>query len=156
MITLRPLEAHEFPAFAAYFIPDYAAEIVANFGITLDRALTQAAQDLAKDLPQGADTPGEDLMAITLTDTPIDTPIGYLFYTTDAATNTAFIKDFHILPPHQSQGFGSAAMAALIDRLKLQGITQLRLRVAASNPAAHRLYSRLGFFPTGTNMAKIL
>ena len=46
MITLRPLHTDEFPAFAAYFVPDYAAEIVANFGIPLARAPTQAAQDL--------------------------------------------------------------------------------------------------------------
>ena len=152
MITLRPLQTHEFAAFAAYFVPDYAAEIVANFGTPLADALAQAAQDLAHDLPQGADTPGETLMCITLG----DQVIGYLFYTTDPATNSAFIKDFHVLPPYQSQGHGTAALAALVAELKPQGITQLRLRVAAKNAAAHRLYTKLGFFPTGINMAKTL
>ncbi len=152
MITLRPLQSHEFPAFAAYFVPDYAAEIVANFGIPLADALVQAQRDLAQDLPQGADTPGEVLMCITLA----DQVIGYLFYATDSATASAFIKDFHVLPPHQSKGHGTAAIAALTALLKPQGITQLRLRVAAKNAAAHRLYTKLGFFPTGINMAKTL
>ena len=152
MITLRPLHTDEFPAFAAYFVPDYAAEIVANFGIPLTDALIQAAQDLALDLPQGPDSPGEILMAITLS----DHLIGYLFYAIDLTSQSAFIKDFHILPPYQSQGHGTAAIAALIALLKPQGITQLRLRVAAKNAAAHRLYTKLGFFPTGINMAKTL
>lgn len=152
MITLRPLEAHEFPAFAAYFVPDYAAEIVANFGIPLADALTQAQQDLAQDLPQGADTVGETLMCIVLA----DRLIGYLFYATDANSQFAFIKDFHVLPPHQGQGHGTAAMTALVGMLKPQGIIQIRLRVAAKNEAAHRLYTKLGFFPTGINMAKTL
>jgi GNAT superfamily N-acetyltransferase len=152
MITLRPLLSHEFPAFAAYFVPDYAAELVANFGIPLADALIQAAQDLAQDLPQGADTPDENLMAITLA----DQLIGYLFYATNPASHSAFIKDFYVLPPYQSQGHGTAALTALAALLKPQGITQLRLRVAAKNDAAHRLYTKLGFFPTGTNMAKTL
>ena len=152
MITLRPLQTHEFAAFAAYFVPDYAAEIVANFRTPLADALAQAAQDLAHDLPQGAATPGETLMCIMLG----DQVIGYLFYTTDPASNSAFIKDFHVLPPHQGQGHGTAALAALEASLKPQGITQFRLRVAAKNHAAHRLYTKLGFFPTGINMAKIL
>ena len=152
MITLRPLQLHEFAAFAAYFVPDYAAEIVANFGTPLADALAQAAQDLAQDLPQGADTPGETLMCITLN----DQVIGYLFYATDTASQSAFIKDFHVLPPHQGQGHGTAALAAMTALLKPQGITQVRLRVAAKNHRAHRLYTKLGFFPTGINMAKTL
>ena len=152
MITLRPLLADEFPNFSAYFVPDYAAELVANFGIPHADALTQAAQDLALDLPQGVDTPGEVLLAIALE----DQLIGYLFYAINPDTNSAFIKDFHVLPPYQGKGYGSAAIAALTALLKVQGITQLRLRVAAKNDAAHRLYTRLGFFPTGINMAKTL
>ncbi len=152
MITLRPITADEFPAFAAYFVPDYAAEIVANYGGTLADALSQAAQDMNDDLPKGADTPGEILMCIVNT----GAVIGYLFYTLNSATKSAFIKDFHVLPPHQGKGHGTAALACLQDQLKSQGITQIRLRVAAKNAAAHRLYTKLGFFPTGINMAKTL
>ncbi len=152
MITLRPITSDEFAAFAAYFVPDYAAEIVANFGGTLADALAQAAQDLQDDLPQGADTPGEILMCIVKD----DVVIGYLFYALYPATKSAFIKDFHVLPVHQGKGYGTAALTCLQEQLKPNGITQLRLRVAAKNEAAHRLYTKLGFFPTGINMAKTL
>ena len=152
MITLRPMLAHEFPAFEVYFIPEYAAEIIANYGTPADQALAQATHDLAQDLPQGADTPGESLMCIILA----DQVIGYLFYSVNQNTQSAFIGDFHVLLPHQSQGHGTAALACLQDQLKQQGISQIRLRVAAKNHAAHRLYTKLGFFPTGINMAKNL
>lgn len=152
MITIRPMLAHEFPAFEAYFVPDYAAEIAANYGTSLVDALIQAKAELAIDLPQGAETPGESLLCIVLS----DHVIGYLFYRIPADTQAAFISDFHILPPHQGNGHGTAALSALEAQLKHQGITQLRLRVAAKNAAAHRLYTKLGFFPTGINMAKTL
>lgn len=152
MITLRPLKAHEFPAYAAYFVPDYAAEVAENYGLPPDVALAQAKQSLGKDLPQGVDTPGEDLLAILLA----DHLIGYLFYSSDADTASAFIKDFYIQPVHQGHGHGTAAIAALEARLAAEGITQIRLRVGAKNEAAHRLYTKLGFYPTGTNMAKTL
>ena len=152
MIALRPIEPIEFPTFAAYFIPEYAAEITANFGTDPAIALAEATASLAQDLPQGADTPGEQMMCITLA----DQVIGYLFYSMNPDTRSAFIGDFHVLPAHQNQGIGTAAIAALEARLKPEGITQIRLRVAASNTRAQHLYTRLGFFPTGINMAKTL
>jgi ribosomal protein S18 acetylase RimI-like enzyme len=152
MITLRPMLSHEFAAYAAYFVPDYAAELVANYGLPPAKALEQAQQELADDLPQGADTPGEILLCILLA----DQVIGYLVYSLKPITQSAFISDFHVLPQHQGEGFGTAAFAAFQTLLKSQGITQIRLRVAAKNKAAHRLYTKLGFFPTGINMAKTL
>lgn len=152
MITLRPLQPYEFPAFAAYFVPDYAAELVANYGISQGAALAEAAEDLALDLPQGVDTQGEILMCIMLA----DQVIGCLFYSLNEPRHFAFIKDFHVLPPHQGNGYGTAAIAALTALLRPQGITQLRLRVAAKNESAHRLYTKVGFFSTGINMAKTL
>jgi GNAT superfamily N-acetyltransferase len=151
MITLRPMRADEFPAYLAYFVPEYAAEIAANYGRSLADALIQAQNDIAEDLPLGPDTPGQDLMCIEA-----DRHVGYLWYRIDTATRSAFINDIFVLPQHQGKGNGTAALNSLEALLKTQGITQIRLRVAAQNPRAHRLYSELGFFPTGTNMAKTI
>jgi ribosomal protein S18 acetylase RimI-like enzyme len=149
MITLRPMRADEFPAYVAYFVSDYAAEIVANYGRSLADALIQARNDIAEDLPHGPNTPGQILMCIET-----EQHIGYLWYRIDTATQSAFINDICVLQEHQGKGQGTAALTALETLLKPQGITQIRLRVAASNPRAQSLYSKLGFFPTGINMAK--
>lgn len=151
MIRLRPLLAAEYPGYLAYFLPDYAAEISASYGLAPNEAAAQAAREIARDLPQGADTEGQTLLGIT---TAAGALIGYLWLCVDTAARCAFLNDFHIFPSHQSQGFGTAALAALETRLAAEGITELRLRVATSNPRAHALYLATGFRPTGTNMAK--
>jgi GNAT superfamily N-acetyltransferase len=151
MIILRPMRADEFPAYVAYFVPDYAAEIADNYGCSLADAMVQAQNDIADDLPQGPDTPGQNLMCIET-----DQHIGYLWFRIDTATQSAFINDIFVLPQHQGKGYGTAALTALEALLKPRGITQIRLRVAAKNSRAHRLYSKLGFSPTGINMAKTL
>ena len=109
MIPIRPLKSDEFSAYAAYFIPDYAADIASNYGIPLDAALTQAKQIFEKELPQGADTPGQKLMAILLA----DHHIGYLVFAIVPETAFASITDFFILPLHQGLGHGTAAIATL-------------------------------------------
>ncbi len=151
MITLRPMLPHEFAAYVAYFVPDYAAEIVANYGSSLGDALIEAQNDVADDLPQGPDTPGQNLMCILAEQT-----VGYLLYRIDTSSNTAFLNDFFVQPQHRGKGYGTAALISLQETLKTQGITQIRLRVAAKNDAAQRLYTQLEFFPTGINMAKTL
>jgi ribosomal protein S18 acetylase RimI-like enzyme len=151
MITLRPMRADEFAGYVAFFVPDYTAEIIASYGRSLVDALIQAQNDIAEDLPQGPDTPGQSLMCIDA-----DQHVGYLWYRVDAAIKSAFINDICVLPQHQNKGYGTATLAALEALLKPQGITQIRLRVAAKNSPAHSLYSKLGFFPTGINMAKTI
>ena len=150
-LLLRPLHPDEFPGYLAYFLPDYAAELVASYGLPVDIAATRAKAEIAADLPQGPLTPGQSLLAVTNPGL-----IGYLWYAADPASQTAFLNDFHIFPSHQSKGHGTSAINALESLLKSHGLTHLRLRVAASNPRAQSLYLALGFQPTGTNMAKAL
>lgn len=150
-LLLRPLRPDEFPGYLAYFLPDYAAELVASYGLPPALAATRARAEIAADLPQGPRTPGQTLLAVIHPGL-----IGYLWYAADPASQSAFLNDFHIFPSHQSKGHGTAALEALESLLRSQGLTHLRLRVAASNPRAHRLYLALGFQPTGTNMAKAL
>ena len=50
MIRLRPMRSSEFPAYVAYFVPDYAAEISANYDQDMDSALAKAKKDVEADL----------------------------------------------------------------------------------------------------------
>ena len=45
MIVLRPMRATEYPAYLDYFIPDYAAEISANYALSPAAALAQAQRE---------------------------------------------------------------------------------------------------------------
>ena len=45
MIVLRPMRATEYPAYLDYFIPDYAAEISANYALAGGRVSPGTARN---------------------------------------------------------------------------------------------------------------
>ncbi|WP_154058909.1 GNAT family N-acetyltransferase, partial [Pseudescherichia vulneris] len=85
-----------------------------------------------------------------------DHHIGYLWYKPDPQLHSAFINDFYLFPAFRGQGLGSEAMKQLELRLMAEGCKQIKLRVAAGNPQARRVYENNGFNVTGINMNKVL
>ncbi|CAN7683436.1 GNAT family N-acetyltransferase [Phyllobacterium sp. LjRoot231] len=154
MIVLRPMHGSEFPEYLDYFIPDYAAEISTNYGLSNTVALAQAKREVADDLPNGPDTEGQVLLCITDDERGNDDVIGYLWYRPDKDSRSAFICDFHILRAYQGNGYGKRALSALEATLSDKGFEQIRLRVAADNERAHHIYRTGGFRTTGINMSK--
>ncbi|MGF6174528.1 GNAT family N-acetyltransferase [Ensifer sp. 4252] len=154
MISFRPMLESEYAGYLAYFIPDYAAEIAANYGLSDADALAQATGEIAEDLPQGVDTPGNVLLC--LMDSASTEHVGYLWYRPDAKARSAFISDFHILPDHQGKGLGKLAIEAFEAELSAKGFGQIKLRVAEDNRRARHVYEATGFRVTGTNMSKTL
>ncbi|MCU6668736.1 GNAT family N-acetyltransferase [Enterobacteriaceae bacterium H4N4] len=152
MITLRPLQEDQYPAYLAYFIPDYADEIAANYRLAHGDALARAKQETADLLPQGVNTAGHVLLCL-LND---DRHVGYLWYKPDPAARAAFIYDFHILNAYQGQGLGKQALHALEQDLREKGFEQIKLRVAGDNARARSLYETSGFGVTGVNMSKTI
>ena len=134
-IRSRPMLANEYPDYLEYFVPDYAAEIQSNYGLAHEDALDQAKSEVAADLPQGVDTEGEVLLCL---EDEAGKVVGYLWYTPNA--RSVFIKDFYVFPDHQGQGYGKAALRALERTLKESSFNQIKLRVAADNVRALRVY----------------
>ncbi|WP_440968987.1 GNAT family N-acetyltransferase [Phyllobacterium sp. 22229] len=154
MIGFRPMRQGEFSSYLDYFIPDYAAEISANYGLSSPEAVVQAKREIAEDLPNGPDTSGQVLLCITDSEKENAETIGYLWYRADTDSRTAFISDFHILPACQGNGYGKQALLALEIALAREGFEQIRLRVAADNMRAQHIYKAGGFRTTGINMSK--
>lgn len=153
MITLRPMTTAEFPQYRDYFIPDYATEIAANYGYSLEKSQAIAAQELMDDLPQDVSTPEHTLLCIERSGTET---IGYLWYKRLDQGQTVFILDFVLFEKFRGLGYGQAALLALEEQLLETGLEQIKLRVAFDNKRALRLYEKLGFTITGYNMVKIL
>ncbi|MEN0616599.1 GNAT family N-acetyltransferase [Klebsiella indica] len=154
MILFRPMRNDEYPAYLDYFLPDYAAEIAANYGLSSSAALAQAQQEIAEALPAGVNTRGQVLLCLLNDVEGRETPIGYLWYKPDEPTRSAFICDFYIFPTVQGQGLGKQTMVAFENELKNRGIRQIKLRVAGDNQRARHLYEATGFRVTGVNMSK--
>lgn len=149
-LALRPMRSDEFNGYLEYFIPDYAAEISANYALSPEAAKAKALREINNDLAQGPATPNHDLLCIT----EGSEVIGYLWYKPDQATRSVFIYDFCILPPHQRKGRATQALARFEAMLAKDGFEQIKLRVAADNKPAQNLYLKDGFRATGINMIR--
>lgn len=156
MVTFRTPSHHEFLAFVDYFVPDYAAEIVSNYLLSEEDALEQARRELESSFPDGEKSAGQILLCIVLNEAEKEKHIGYLWYKPDPQLRSAYINDFYLFPAFQGEGFGSEAMKQLELRLMEEGCKQIKLRVAAGNSQARRVYENNGFNVTGINMNKVL
>lgn len=156
MIQLRKMTADEFPEYVAYFVPDYAAEISSNYDVDMATALVKANCAIKEDLAQGVDTPDQVLLCAIAETDQNNTPVGYLWCKPNIEDKTIFISDFYILPEHRGRGYGLSALIAF-ERTYLNTVySEIRLRVAADNKTAERLYLRAGYLPTGINMRKAI
>lgn len=147
------MKPEEFSAYRDYFIVDYAHEIVANYGHTLEESRRIATKSLNEDLSQDVSTPGHHLLCLETTEGEL---IGYLWYRLMDEGDTAFILDFMLFEKFRGQGKGKAAMVALEKQLKPRGVKQIKLRVAYKNDLARGLYEKVGYNVTGYNMSKLL
>ncbi|MGB5558540.1 MAG: GNAT family N-acetyltransferase [Paracoccaceae bacterium] len=154
MIHLRPMQAHEFADYLAYFLPDYAAEISSNYDQDIVAARAQAEQEVHQELQLGVDTPGQVLLCIVKDDDDGNTPVGYLWCKPDQDGPSVFISDFFIKPQQRGNGYAKLALAALEAVFAKTGHSEVKLRVAADNETAQRLYLSAGFRATGINMRK--
>jgi ribosomal protein S18 acetylase RimI-like enzyme len=152
MIIFRAMKAEEFPGYRDYFIVEYANEIAANFGYTLEKSRAIAAKELFEDLPQEASTPDNVLLCI---ENGVEQTIGYLWYKLIDNGETVFVLDFVLFESFRGMGYGQAALVALQEQLSQTGVEQIKLRVAFDNDRARYLYEKLGFKITGYNMVKI-
>lgn len=156
MIMLRPMGEEEYPAYLEYFIADYAREIAANYRLSAEDSLARAKREIAEDLPEGVNTPGQVLLCLFNQADHCDEHVGYLWYKPDTAMQTVFIFDFYIFNACQGQGLGTQALRAFEREMREQGIEQIRLRVAGDNQRARHVYASAGFWVTGINMSRTL
>ncbi|YCI83022.1 GNAT family N-acetyltransferase [Enterobacteriaceae bacterium] len=156
MIDFTPMTDAAFPAWQRYFVAEYAQEIVENYRLSEEKALRQAALDVEHSFPDGAHTRTQVLVNLMHRADGGEQHIGYLWYTPNEAMRSVYICDFYLFPDCRGQGFGKAAMRALEQRLAQQGFSEIKLRVAAHNNRARRVYDACGFEVTGINMNKVL
>ncbi|AKP34515.1 GNAT family N-acetyltransferase [Yersinia aleksiciae] len=158
MVTLRAMRAEELGDYRNLFITEYAQDLVSNSDYSVEQAQAYATQSFDSYLPEGVNSPSDHLFCIENRDDigGEEQLVGYLWYGLGKEDSAAFIKDFYVLPQCQRQGYGSACLEALEKRLIDQGIFEIKLRVAADNPQAKRLYEQMAFVVTGFNMSKSL
>ncbi len=156
MVTLRNMKPEEYPAYCEYFVDDYSREIAENYGHSLDKAIELAKKDLSSSFPNGLATSDHELLCIETEVNRHATVVGYLWHSVNLRESSTFIYDFYVSDLFRGKGIGKQAISAFEQRLKGQGISQIKLRVAYHNKRAYELYQAVGFVVTGYNMSKNL
>ena len=76
--------------------------------------------------------------------------VGFVMWAVDPDDRSGWIGGLVIGREHQRRGYGSAAVRALVERLRRdEGSPAAALSYAADNAAARALYASLGFTETG-------
>lgn len=150
-IRLRPLREDEFETWRARSRERYAADMVANAGMSPAAAAAKAERDGATALPQGLATPGHHLFAI---EDEAGAEVGSLWFAVSA--EHAWLYEIEIDETRRGEGLGRAAMEELERRVRALGHERIELNVFGGNTVARTLYRSLGYAETFVTMAKQL
>ena len=152
-VTLAPMSPERYVTWHAYSVAMYAEENAKIGRWTEDEALEKSQADFKALLPDGLDTAGHELWSV------VDTAgeeVGILWVATEHRPGHAFIYDIEMNPDRRGEGFGTAALLALEDWCRAQGITTIGLHVFGHNRGAWQLYQRMGYVETSVQMEKHL
>lgn len=148
-VTVRPMTAAEYAAWAAGAPAGYAAEL-AERGMPERDAHARAVADHAARFPDGRETEGVTLAVLEAA----GAPVGHLWLA--AQGESAYVFEVEVAEGHRGRGHGRALML-LAEREALRaGHGTVALQVFTTNTPALRLYESLGYRPTALNHAKDL
>ncbi|MCG6201642.1 GNAT family N-acetyltransferase [Psychromonas antarctica] len=154
MVVLRDMRSAEYSAYCEYFIDDYSKEISENYGHAMDVAIDLAEKELNRSFPNGLESGDHDLLCIEAEINHELIVVGYLWHSKNSSEHSTFIYDFYVANDYRGNGFGKQAISELEAQVLVDGITQIKLRVAYHNKRAFKLYQETGFIITGYNMSK--
>jgi ribosomal protein S18 acetylase RimI-like enzyme len=153
-VRLEPMTDAEYRAFADTAEDDYAKQISESGSMSWEAAVEKAAEDFAKQLPRGLQSPDQYLYTAYAGDTAVG--VFWLRLETTPDLRKAFINDIAVYEDFRRQGYGRAIMLAGEDEARALGATVLGLNVWGGNVGARALYEQLGYETLSVQMQKRL
>lgn len=92
-------------------------------------------------------SPAVSMLLVALADAPVRTIIGFIVCW--VVSDELHILNLAVAEPHRRRGIGKKLVLAAIVQSASRGIKKALLEVRASNSAAQKLYSDIGFTGTG-------
>ena len=153
-MTLRPMRADEYPAWAEEGERGYVDQMVEFGGMEREHAAAKAVRDFAAVLPDGLQTNGHWVNVIEAD----GQPVGSLWFAERDMDGrpSAFLYDIHVHEDARGHGYGRAAMLEFEREAAQRGLHHLSLNVFGGNAPARGLYSSLGWAEMAVTMTKKL
>lgn len=154
MIRLVPMSQDQYESYRELAEEGYAQHIEESGELARDDARRKAADDYARVIPDGLQTPDSYLFRAY----DGDDEVGTLWYAFRAAADgkRAWIYDIVVDEGLRGRGYGRAILRAGEEFCRANGVTSIGLNVFGHNRVARALYEQEGFFETAVNMRKRL
>lgn len=149
MIRLEEMKSAEFEKYLEFAIKNYAAEHVKAGNWNESDALSRAAQEYEKLLPEGERTNNHYLFNIFDEEQEVG-----MIWLAQRSADKGFIYDINIWEDHQGHGYGKQAMREIEKVAKHLGLKSIGLHVFGHNQSARHLYEELEYIETDIVMEK--
>lgn len=142
-VDVVPMTAERFHGFAEHSEAAYAEDLVAAGRYTADEALIESRRQMRLELPQGIETPGQELFTASVD----GAEVGYLWLGMRRRDGRphVFILDIEVAEDQRRRGYGRELMHAAEREARRLGAGSIGLHVFGFNTGAIELYETLGF-----------
>ena len=142
-LVLRPMTEYEFPEYFQWQVDIYATEKVAAGKCTLDEAVVESREEMAKLLPDGLRSQDQFIFVAELQNVRIGTV--WVDIDTDLEVPRAFGLDIEIDSALRGRGLGRDLMKATQAECRKRGAKGFALSVFGHNSIARKMYESFGF-----------
>ena len=151
-ITLIPMTAAEYADRREPQIAGYAQSLATARGLSPERALARARQDVEQLLPNGVDSPE----ALLFTAKAGGDTVGWLWIglRSEGMATHAWIYNIEVDAAYRGKGYGRGILAAIEPILAARGVDRLALNVFGNNAVARHLYETAGYTVDALQMSK--
>lgn len=153
-VRLAPMTQAQFDVYRAQAEDSYAGSIAASGMLPAEEARRKSAEDFARLLPQGLDSPDQQFW--TAYDGQAEVGMVWLDVSRRSDGLHAFGYDFRVSEELRRHGYGRAVVVAAEALCRDRGVVAVGLNVFGHNRVARRLYEQMGFEVTASLMRKVL
>lgn len=141
--VVEPMTAERYPSFAAASEAAFADDLVASGRYGLDDARVESRRQMALELPEGLESPGQELFTASVDG--IEVGILWLGVRSRGGRPHVFILDIEVGAEQRGRGYGRDIMLAAEREARRLGADSIGLHVFGFNAAAIHLYESLGY-----------
>lgn len=142
-VVVSPMTAERFRRFAEHSEASYAEDLVAAGRYTADEAMIESRRQMRLELPEGIDTPGQELFTASVDG--VEVGVLWLGLRRRDGRPHAFILDIEVAQDQRRRGYGRELMHAAEREARRMGAESIGLHVFGFNTGAIDLYESLGY-----------